>query len=75
MLESLCHWRWIVLALNQILLVLKREFQCKNNPALKSALKFAIGVETSADGVEAAPIGIETATVGVEIGAEGGDWH
>ena len=53
-----------------VAICVKLEFQCQKKPALKSALEFAIGVETSALGVETAPIGVETATVGVEIGVE-----
>ena len=42
---------------------------------MKSALKFAIGVETSTIGVETAPIGVETTTIGVEIGVESSYWR
>ena len=58
-----------------ILLALKLKFQCQKEPALKSALEFAIGVETSAIGVETAPIGVESATIGVEIGVESCYWR
>ena len=58
------------MALKQLLLALKLEFQCQKKPALKLALEFAIGVETAAIGVEIAPIGVETAPIGVEIGVE-----
>ena len=74
-LESLCHRRWMLLALKLLLLALKPEFQCQKNPALKSALELAIGIETSAIGVETAPIGVETAPIGVEIGVESYYWH
>ena len=63
-----CYWRWMLLAL-------KLEFQCQKKPALKSALEFPIGVETSAIGVETAAIGVETATIGVEIGVESCYWR
>ena len=69
-LESLCHWRWLLLALKLLLLAFKLEFQCQKKPALKLALEFAIGVETSAIGVETGPIGVETPPIGVEIGIE-----
>ena len=65
-LESLCHWRWMLLALKLLPLVLKLEFQCQKKPALE----FAIGVETSAIGVETAAIGVETDSIGVEICVE-----
>ena len=60
----------MLLALKLLPLALKLEFQCQKKPALKSALEFAIGVETSAIGVETAVIGIETDSIGVEIGVE-----
>ena len=67
-LESLCHWRWIRLALKRLPLALQLKFQCQKKPALE----FAIGVETSTIGVDTAPIGVETATIGVEISVESG---
>ena len=70
------------LVLKLLPLALKLECQCQKKPALKSALEFAIGVETCAIGVEtdpigveAAPIGVETATIGVEIGVETRHWR
>ena len=74
-LESLFHRRWMLLALKLLPLALKLEFQCQKKPALKSALEFAIGVETCAFGVETAPIGVETAPIGVEIGVESCHWR
>ena len=64
----------MLLALKLLLLALKLEFQCQKKPALKSALEFAVGVETSAIGVETAAIGVEKAPIGVEIGVESCYW-